>query len=190
MRYDVNPLGAVVLLGTGKVVEHELHEPGGTPSGSGGQVPAVHTPANASQVAQAIVAALRAMGRPVTRQESWLYPLAVSCLETDTPPRQWRQLYNNNLGNVTGGSSWYTNPHVGSSLRFRSFSSLVAGARGMLEAINHHGGLAAADAGDLAGFQAAMTKYLGNKNANGDPVPYPDLSGVIASLRGTIVDVA
>src|SRR5208337_4420565 len=78
-----------------------------SPTSAPGEVPATLTPANASQVANAIVSALRTMGRSVKRQESWLYPLAVSQFETDTPPRQWRQLYNSNVGNVTatGGGS-------------------------------------------------------------------------------------
>ena len=120
------------------------------------------------------------MGRKVTRQESWLYPLAASSLET----AHWTQLYNHNVGNVTGGKAWYTNPHVGTSLKFRSFPSLVAGARGMLGALKAHGALDAADAGDRAAFQTAMNAYLGTGQT------YPDLSGVIAQLRGTIVDVS
>lgn len=162
------------------------------PSGPAGEVSAELTPANASQVAAAIVAALRAMGRKVTRQESWLYPLAVSQLETG----RWRKLWNNNVGNVSAWDikkqSWYLNPevHEKSPHPFRAFGSLPEGARGMLDAIKHHGGLDAADAGDLVAFQAAMTKYLSNVDKNGNPVPYPDLSGVIAQLRGTIVDVS
>jgi len=157
-----------------------------SPTSAPGEVPATLTPANASQVANAIVSALRTMGRSVKRQESWLYPLAVSQFETDTPPRQWRQLYNSNVGNVTatGGGSWYRNPHVTVDLRFRSYPSLASGAKGMLTAMQHAGALDAADKGDLPGFLQKMDSY--NKGYAG-----LDLSGIVAALRGTIVaDVA
>jgi hypothetical protein len=162
------------------------------------QFGAVLTPASASDVAAAIVAGLKSMGRPIVRQESWLFPLAVSRLET----AQWKKMWNNNAGNVSAWDrkkqDWFINPEVherdssGNEVvhYFRSFATLTDGARAMLGAINRHGGLNPADAGDLAGFQAAMTKYLGNKDANGNLVPYPDLSGIVASLRGTVVDVA
>jgi hypothetical protein len=170
-------LVAAVLLGAERTIAHDEK----------GEVPATLTPANASQVAAAIVAALHAMGRTVVRQESWLFPLAVSQYETDVPPRAWRQLYNSNVGNVTTTgkkSSWYTNPHVGTSLKFRSFASLRDGARAMLEAMAHAGALTAADKGDLPAFMQAMDAYnKGYANA--------DISGIVAALRGTIVaDVA
>jgi hypothetical protein len=60
----------------------------------------------------------------------------------------------------------------------------------MLDAMQGHGALDPADRGDLPGFQAAMTKYLANKDADGNVVPYPDLSTIVQKLRGTIVDNA
>jgi hypothetical protein len=150
-----------------------------------GQVPAVLTPANASEVAAAIVSALRAMGRGIPRQESWLFPLAVSSFETDVPPRSWRQLYNFNVGNVTstGKHAWYENPHVGPSYKFRSYASLEAGALGMLKAMQHAGALDAADQGDMALFCEKMTAY-----ASGYAVAAPGLQMIADGLRGTIVE--
>jgi hypothetical protein len=155
-----------------------------TQSGGGEQVPAVLTPTNASSVANAIVLALKIMGRDVSRQESWLYPLAVSQFETDVPTRNWRQLYNHNVGNVTASANvagkWYLNPHVTTGLRFRSYSSLVSGAKAMLQAMQHAGALDAADKGDLPGFLRAMDSY--NKG-----YAALDLAPIVRALRGTIV---
>lgn len=151
------------------------------------EVDAVLTPATASQVAQAIVTALGGMGRKVVRPESWLFPLAVSQLETDLPPRSWRQLYNHNVGNVTGtgATPWYKNPHVTGNLRFRSFDSFVGGARAMLDAMKNAGALDAADKGDLPAFQQAMDAY------NHGYATDTNLPLIVAALRGTIVaDVA
>jgi hypothetical protein len=170
---------AAVVFGVERTVAH--HEP---TTSTGGEVPATLTPANASQVADAIVKALKAMGRKVRRPESWLFPLAVSQLETDVPPRAWRQLYNYNVGNVTSGgrSAWYTNPHVGTSLKFRSFVSLLDGAKAMLTAMAHAGALDAADAGDLALFQRKMDTY------NKGYAEQKGLDEIVMSLRGTIVE--
>ena len=201
-------VGGVVLLGGAGEVVREVSQPSGPkpppagpkpPTGPVGvQFGAVLTPASASDVASAIVAGLRSMGHHVVRQESWLFPLAVSRLET----AQWKKMWNNNTGNVSAWDlkkqDYYINPEVHERDAngvehphyFRSFVTLRDGARAMLGAINHHGGLEPADAGDLVGFQAAMTKYLGNKDSSGNLVPYPDLSGIVASLRGTVVDVA
>ena len=170
---------AAVVLGGERVIAREGAQ-------ATGEVSARLTPANASQVASAIVRALRAMGRPVARQESWLYPLAVSALETAS----WKKLWNDNVGNVsaydTKRQAWYRNPEVTETHYFRAFSSLDAGARAMLETIQRYGGLTSADAADLPGFQVAMTRYLSNPGKS-----YPDLSSLVASLRGTIVaDVA
>ena len=147
-----------------------------------GEVPAVPTPANASQVAAAIVQALREMGRKQVRQESWLFPLAVSQFETDVPPRNWRQLYNYNVGNVTGGKSWYTNPHVGKSYKFHAYASLLDGAHGMLGVMQRIGALDAADRGDMAAFCKAMIPY-----SSGYANAASGLQMIANNLRGTSI---
>ena len=148
------------------------------PSAAGGPTAAVLTRATAREVADAIVRARKSMGRNIARKESWLYPLALSCLET----ARWKKLWNRNVGNVTTtgkGVSWYTNPETtgaAKALRFAAFDSLDAGALAMLRALDRVGGLAAADAGDKAAFQRAATAYLGTGAA------YPDLTSILASL--------
>jgi hypothetical protein len=150
-----------------------------------GEVPAVLTPANASQVAAAILQAMKEMGRKPVRQESWLYPLAVSQFETDVPPRSWRQLYNYNVGNVTGGKSWYTNPHVGKSYKFHAYGSLLEGARGMLGVMQHIGALDAADRGDMDSFCKAMVPY-----SSGYASAASGLQKIANNLRGTSLPYA
>ena len=177
-------LGAVVLFGK-DVGDKALS----SVSLGKGQVPAVPTPANASKIAAAIVSALRSMGRKVVRQESWLFPLAVSQFETDVPPRSWRQLYNFNVGNVRiwkQGQRWYENPHEPGA-KSLACDSLTHGARMMLDAMQKHGVLDAADTGDLPAFLLAMDKYVGR---SGSYSAVQHFDSLVDQLRGTIVDVA
>jgi len=141
------------------------------------EVAAVLTPASAADVAGAIVAAYtRLRGRAPASRESWLYPLALSANETAS----WSQLYNHNIGNVTGTGAdgpWYRNPHVTSALKFRDFPTLESGAETMLRDLEAHGGLDAADRADLGGFQVALNAYLGGA--------YPSIGALVARLRST-----
>lgn len=154
---------------------------GGTPSSPGGdgQVPAALTPGiAASDVKTALVLAYTTkMGSAPPREESWLWPLAVSSLET----AHWTQLYNFNAGNVVWTPKmgpWYLNPHVTSGLKFRSFPGLVQGARAMLDTMSQWGALQGADAGDAATFQQGMNGYLdGGKGA-----VYPDVTATAQAL--------
>jgi hypothetical protein len=148
------------------------------PQATPGEVPAVLTPTNAAAVAGAIVRAYqRLKGRMPTVASAWLWPLAVSSLET----AGWTQLYNWNVGNVKAASGpWFANPHVtGAGNRFADCADLDAGALLMLRSIDGHGGLAAADQGDAAAFQAAMDRYLGSGT-------YPNLAALAASLAATV----
>lgn len=148
------------------------------PPAAAGEVPAQLTTTNAAAVAGAIVRAYqRLKGRLPTSSSSWVWPLAVSSLETAA----WTQLYNWNVGNVTAseGAQWFKNPHVTAPLRFAAEADLDAGALLMMRTIDAHGGLAAADQGDAAAFQAAMDRYLGSGT-------YPNLAALAASLAATV----
>lgn len=151
------------------------------PPGAPLNVPAVLTPATAADVKAAILVAYQALrGRPCPSDDCWLWPLALSANET----ARWTQLYNHNLGNVTTlgtASRWYSNPHVTSPLRFLDCLDLNAGARAMLSALDLHGGVQAAEQGDLAAFQRALDGYLG-----GGPGSYPNIAPIADSLRGTV----
>ena len=166
------------------------------------QVAAELTPSDAPTVAGAIVAAYGDLrGHAPPARTSWLWPLALSANETDTwgnGPSPYGGLWNNNVGNVTSphptSEAWYDNPHVYKSLglKFRAFDTLRAGALAMLEDLDAHGAIAAADAGDAAGWQSALTDYLHEVEkdpATGQPtgklVPYPALDARIATLAGT-----
>lgn len=151
---------------------------GAPSSGLPGEVAATPTPAGVTDVQTAIILAYtQKRGHSPPREESWLWPLALSAFETG----YWQNLYNFNAGNVIftvpPGGPWYRNPHVLAStgLTFRSFDGLVQGARAMLDALDSHGGLSAADAGDLGAFQTALNGYLGSGT-------YPDLEGTIQAL--------
>lgn len=113
-------------------------------------------------------------GRDPPRNESWLYPLAVSALET----AHWTAMYNWNAGNITtlGSGDWFYNPGVTVNLKFISYRDAGAGARGEINWLATHGVLAHADDGDLAGFQAAMSSsgYGGGT--------YPDISATVTAL--------
>jgi hypothetical protein len=135
--------------------------------------------ATAADVAGAIVRAYSTLkGAPPPSNTSWLYPLALSSNET----AGWTSFYNYNLGNITTSGQnvdWYLNPHVTNGLKFRSYSSLDAGALGMLKTLASDGGLAAADAGDEGAFQTALNAYLGGAT-------YPNLSALISRLSSTV----
>lgn len=158
-----------------------LPAPGPTPAPGAGQVPARLTPATAAQVAGAIVRALtRIKGQLPASTSSWLFPLALAANETAS----FSQLYNWNVGNVlvVGTHDWFANPHVTVPLRFADCTSLDDGALMMLRVLDRFGGLAAADAGDLAAFQVALNGYLGGGT-------YPSIAALVASL-GAVVPAA
>lgn len=156
------------------------------------QVAAQLTPSDAPHVAAAIVAAYGDLrGRPPPAKSSWLWPLALSANETAS----WRKMWNWNVGNVTtpgaSGIPWYANPDVTAPLKFRAFDDPRSGALAMLQALDRWGGVAAADAGDAAGWQRALNLYLCGPNippCNVSPPPccgpYPPPWGRIASLDG------
>lgn len=146
------------------------------------RVQAILTPSTAQQVAAAIFSAYRDLrGYDPPSKSSWLWPLALSSNET----AQWIAMYNRNAGNVTTSGDavpWYLNPKVTAPLRFRSFDDLRSGALAMLKALDLHGGVVAADAGDKNAWQAALNGYLGS--------PYPQLWNLIDSLNGSISPVS
>src|SRR5271165_6823050 len=125
------------------------------------QVSAQLTTSDAASVAGAIVWAYTQMrGAPPVSKNSWLYPLALSSNET----AHWTKMYNWNVGAVTTlGTSgdWFSNPLVTNGLKFSSYPDLGTGCAAMLRTLQADGGLAAADAGNEAGFQTALNAYLG-----------------------------
>jgi len=127
-----------------------------------GQVDAVKTPYVAPVVAGAFVYAYtRVVGAPPPAQSSYLMPMAQSAVETG----YWKSMFNNNAGNMTATSpntqDWmfeYAGSH-----RFRSYSTLGAGAVDMVTWLFKHGALAFADANDLTGYVGALQRacYVG-----------------------------
>lgn len=140
-----------------------------------GQVDPQLTPSDAQTMAGAMVYGYRQVyGVDPPRNESWIYPLAVSSLET----AHWTAMYNWNAGNITtnGSGDWYYNPGVTVDLKFISYRDAGSGARGEISWLKSHGVQQYADDGDLAGFQAAMTSsgYGGGT--------YPSLSALVSQL--------
>ena len=140
------------------------------------QVDASLTPSDAQTMAGAMVYGYRQVyGKDPPRNESWIYPLAVSSLET----AHWASMYNWNAGNITtlgNGTDWYYNPGVTVNLKFLSYRDAGSGAAGEIGWLKSHGVQQYADDGDLSGFQSAMTSsgYGGGT--------YPSLSALVASL--------
>jgi hypothetical protein len=144
------------------------------------QVAAALTPSDAKTMAGAMVWGYRkATGRNPSSVESWLYPLAVSSLET----AHWTAMYNYNAGNITtsGNEDWYANPGVTMNLKFIAYDNAGAGCEGEISWLNSHGVLQHADAGDYSGFMSAMTAsgYGGAGN-------YPDLQNIISNLSHVV----
>lgn len=141
------------------------------------QVEAVHTDSDATTVAGAIVRAYRrVVGRDPVSQGSWLLPLAQAAVET---ANFQGGLWNWNLGNITAGSDaidWMALP--GNALHFRSYASLDDGADALIHWLASHGAIAAADAGDIGAYVAALQagNYLGS-----DPAPYAQYQANIAA---------
>lgn len=140
------------------------------------------TPSTAPRVAAAIVAAYRDLrGHDPPAKSSWLWPLALSANET----RDWNAMWNRNIGNVTtsgNGTTWFYNPHVADPLKFLSFDDERAGALSMLKVLDKKGGIAAADAGDVDGWQRTLNAYLGAGQT------YPSPWGVVARLESVQPD--
>ena len=141
------------------------------------QVAARQTSSNGPAVAGAMIWAYeKLLGRKPASKTSWLYPLALSALETAS----WKALWNHNVGNVTTSAAhdWYYNPHVTGDLKFAAFPTLGAGCLAEMHWLSAHGGLVAADAGDYEGFMNVLEKgcYAGC-------VPYPSLQGNITALQ-------
>lgn len=138
------------------------------------------TPSDAKTMASAMVWGYqKAVGRSPVSVESWLYPLAVSSLET----AHWTAMYNYNAGNITtaGNENWYTNPGVTVNLKFIAYDNAGAGCEGEISWLNSHGVLKYADTGDYPGFMSAMTAsgYGGSGN-------YPDLQSIINNLSSIV----
>lgn len=144
-----------------------------------GEAPAVRTPSSAAAVAGAIVRGYaRLRGRMPPGKSAWLWPLALSANETDN----WKAMFNWNAGNVMAlpGEPYFVHPLVrGAANRFRAYADLDAGAFCMLTTLEHHGGIAAAEAGDRGAWQKTLNAYLGG-------APYPDLRARIAALASTV----
>jgi hypothetical protein len=120
-------------------------------------------------------------GKDPPRNESWIYPLAVSSLET----AHWTAMYNWNAGNITspncGISDWYYNPGVTVNLKFISFRDAGTGSQCEIHWLAGNNPSKTnvqqyADDGDLAGFQSAMSTsgYGGGT--------YPSLAGLVSTL--------
>lgn len=153
------------------------------------QVDAVQTPSTPSQVGGALVRAYRSvLGVDPPTRESWVLPLAQAAVET---AHFQGGLWNNNIGNITSGQpsaeDWMLLP--GNGLRFRSYPTLDAGAASLISWLNHHGAIAAADEGNVAGYVAALQKgcYVGC-----DPGVYPGYQANIESYArqyGAVIPV-
>ena len=158
------------------------------------QVEAVLTRSDASAMAGAIVSSYgRIVGHAPPSRSSWLVPLAQSALET----KHWSAMWNYNAGNITSGQpdreDWLRIPvsgltldHGGAAgkLRFRASGSLGEGTDALVAWLDHHGAIAAADAGDFEGFVAALQNggYVGS-----DPKvygPYRDTLGKLVKELG------
>lgn len=142
------------------------------------QVSAVRTPITASAMAAAIISAYRALrGQQPPAKSSWLWPLALWANET----ANGKSMYNWNVGNVTTAgdpATWYANPGVTAPFKFLAFNDAQSGALSMLKVLDKYGGIAAADAGDQAGWQNALNKYLGSGT-------YPSPWILVAKLQDT-----
>lgn len=144
------------------------------------QVAAQLTPSDVATVAGAFVWAYgQLLGQAPPSANSWLYPLALSANETAS----WAQLYNWNVGNVTGTGyvgqiGYYRNPHVTTSLNFAAFANLGAGCLAELKILRSYGALAQADAGNYAGFSSALQ----SGGYAGKGVAYPNLQGLISKF--------
>jgi hypothetical protein len=153
------------------------------------QVDAVITDYPTEVVAGAMIAAYQqVMGTDPPSQTSWSFPLAQA-----VKAEGWAGNYafNNNPGNLTyrfpPAVDWYYNPHVTNGLHFSSYDTLLDGCVAMLLALKAHGALAAADAGDSAGYAAALGGwYLG---ANGDYTTYGNNIAAGAQSYANLVPV-
>ena len=104
----------------------------------------------------------------------WLYPLALSANETDSSSK----MHNRNVGDVLAllAEKGFAHPLVTPATRFAAYETLDDGAEAMLRVLDRFGGLAAADAGNLAAFQKACDGYLGQGKT------YPSLAARVAAL--------
>jgi len=124
-------------------------------------VPAIRTPLTPAQALGALQEAL-----PSSFTRAGLDMVAAqSAVET----ARWTEMYGWNFGNVTptaaqvaAGVDYFQHASTG-SMRYRAYPDPVAGARAMTGWLESHGAYDAAQAGDLAGYMAALQagSYLG-----------------------------
>jgi hypothetical protein len=94
--------------------------------------------------------------------------LALIAAQSATETGWWAAMYNWNFGNVTPTPTqqttgdYFQHANTG-SMMYRSFPDPISGAKAMLDWLSSHGALAAAEAGDLDGYMAALQagSYLG-----------------------------
>lgn len=150
------------------------------------QVAATLTPSSAPVVAGALIWAYQQVtGRPPPARTSWTYALGQSADETAhwTAMRMW------NVGFITSTSSQPYFVLGGSNqLHFAAYGSLGDGCVAMMRWLNAHGSLAAADAGDFAGYIAGLQSggYLGS---GGDYVTYGNTIASIVNAYDSLVPV-
>ena len=143
------------------------------------EVPAVSTPIAPPEQGRLLVDAWAAkLGVPPTRSLAELC-LAQLLLENASGV----SLYNNNLGNLTGGEPYYLNPKVRALLHFASYDTPEAGAAAYVSLINRAGKLRlAGESGNALEFAQAIRDSNYTPGIDVDKVA-ASLSGVVGTIR-------